>query len=907
MCGNFVEHNLEYLIYGQYAAETANYMVLAHSDGFSPTDAAHLKSLLPLDPLPGIATEQAVACLPLTLYPGAVIVAQVQWREADATRLYHFVRLPSAALPQLDAQWSTLLALLHSLPTTPQMTVVAPLTLAAGATWSTAARTAAVSAALALLKGDFHVWTQLVGAALHARHLVIQHCPLTQAERLTLLHGLRASVPPILRENLSFTTHTLTVPEQGAAVVFSDQPAPTPRWRWDWASASFGEELPTTPYTAYLRETWQGNPALLVENISAVEQFAARFVELAPSEALQVTLVRQQLDRQINREDSELALDAVIEALHSPHPPQGELYLQYYRRLAQIALEQRQPQACEVVAQAMDSDVAVEHALQDLFAAALQTMPDAVYVFARARLSENVDEKWLIRLHEAAVRSLEVALAEGDAETLAKWLKLLSREPSRYRLGNVLHEGMLMARERVTDGGLLAQDLLVLAVKRDPEILPLLLHDERVLAALPADLRGALLEHDAPLIEALAPQSPQLFLLALMQAIASHSTISATSIKVLWELYTSPTTLPVSEPYQPLTLLHALTDPATALNENAFEALFTLILAATEDELFRNIFPIAPSEERQQMIVNALEQSGRAVDDVLTLLNTLVNDGKLNFQDVALMDALLFLNTSHGEDSEAVAENLARLLSQHAEVDVTTGVLWKMVELAAETRSDLMVRVAVKRLLIEIGEIATESGQIDALLRLRKATHWSSAARTIVITWWRTFVRGQPLAQLQKLEKALDARRKDTIEDLRQVLLTALAVRRVLGQKSLEEFAQEISVTYRVLQALADSFDPENKQTFIADTLTLRALFGAQADDIAPDSKQVLATNLRELAQVITSLADNRSKPTLLSRDDTVDRALMSGEQQPESALDVMKYLAGFLDGTQSQKNHEGV
>jgi hypothetical protein len=40
----------------------------------------------------------------------------------------------------------------------------------------------------------------------------------------------------------------------------------------------------------------------------------------------------------------------------------------------------------------------------------------------------------------------------------------------------------------------------------------------------------------------------------------------------------------------------------------------------------------------------------------------------------------------------------------------------------------------------------------------------------------------------------------------------------------------------------------------------------------------------------------------LLSRDESVDRALMSGEQQPESALDVMKFLSGFLDGTQPQK-----
>jgi hypothetical protein len=234
-------------------------------------------------------------------------------------------------------------------------------------------------------------------------------------------------------------------------------------------------------------------------------------------------------------------------------------------------------------------------------------------------------------------------------------------------------------------------------------------------------------------------------------------------------------------------------------------------------------------------------------------------------------------------------------------VSAATGVLWKMLELAAETRSDLIVKVATKRLLAEFNDIATESGIIDSLVRIRKATSWSQLARTIILTWWRNFARSQPVGQLQKLDKLLDVKRGQGLDDVRHVLETALAMRRLIGQKSLEEFAGDISTAYRVLQMLADGFDPDPRQPVGIDLTTLRNVLSAKVEELSPDVRHVLATNLKELAQVITSMAENRSKPNLLSRDESVDRALMTGEQQPESALDVMKFLSGFLDGTHGQ------
>jgi hypothetical protein len=46
-------------------------------------------------------------------------------------------------------------------------------------------------------------------------------------------------------------------------------------------------------------------------------------------------------------------------------------------------------------------------------------------------------------------------------------------------------------------------------------------------------------------------------------------------------------------------------------------------------------------------------------------------------------------------------------------------------------------------------------------------------------------------------------------------------------------------------------------------------------------------------------MGDNRSKSSLVRQN--VDRSLLSGEHQPESAVDTLKWMAGYLDGTQGR------
>ena len=44
-------------------------------------------------------------------------------------------------------------------------------------------------------------------------------------------------------------------------------------------------------------------------------------------------------------------------------------------------------------------------------------------------------------------------------------------------------------------------------------------------------------------------------------------------------------------------------------------------------------------------------------------------------------------------------------------------------------------------------------------------------------------------------------------------------------------------------------------------------------------------------------MAEKRSKPSLIRSDDSIERQLQHGEANPQGSIDMMKWIAGYLDG----------
>jgi len=248
-------------------------------------------------------------------------------------------------------------------------------------------------------------------------------------------------------------------------------------------------------------------------------------------------------------------------------------------------------------------------------------------------------------------------------------------------------------------------------------------------------------------------------------------------------------------------------------------------------------------------------------------------------------------------------EQLARMLHQHPEVNVAPNALWHLLEIAETNKSDTIVRSATRRMLSVLSTLLDNEEQFSGqVLRLYQLTQWNAAIEPMIVNWWRKLARQQSLVDLQKLERAFIGHKP--LEDLRAIIQTAINWRKVIGQRSLEQFARDVNTAFTVLEAISDAFDPANDKSSIAfDRAMVRAELESQLSEIPAEERHILATNLKELSQIVASMADNRSKPSLIRSDESLARQLTKGEYQPQSAIDVMKWLSGYLEGFQPKSD----
>lgn len=249
-----------------------------------------------------------------------------------------------------------------------------------------------------------------------------------------------------------------------------------------------------------------------------------------------------------------------------------------------------------------------------------------------------------------------------------------------------------------------------------------------------------------------------------------------------------------------------------------------------------------------------------------------------------------------------IMTQIGRILQQSPTLAISQAALWQLLGAAAEARDDGLMRTVVRRMDAELNATSDDTALVNSLAQLITLVGGSASARTEVIAWWRAFVRGQPTARLQKLDKLLEGRR---LEDIRLIAQSAVAFRRMLGKRTLSQFAEEVNTAFGVLQSLTESYDPTGKRQTAFDPMTIRSEIEDRKEELSPQQRQIFANNLKALASMIADMGDARTKANLIRRSDDLDRQLMTGEQQPHSAVDVLKWLSGYLSGAQEEAEDE--
>jgi len=901
----YPQSSLAHFIYGSSG-------LLAISQNLTPEEAAALRDCVSVDVSP--QSPYAVGIFDAAGNASGIsdmfILARAHNGEHSIT---HYVLLPRLALQAMAGSIKSLIEILEE-PTlidfmqqdTPQL--LKPLDLPPTLTWTADKRLLLFNKMLAdPIYGDMQIILKMLGAALDERGLLIYGFSSDAEARLDLVQGLMMLLPAPARLEITFSTNVVTFPTS-ARIIFTETNILTDRWIVDFkAGINLPDTLLDSPYMRSLVALWQGDIKSFTAELRSMDLMAAT---LMPGKSLQDGLAqvaeRYLLDVQV-LSDHTVAIEQIKAVIKGDAPPAGALLGRYAERLLYHALQERDTEAAEMVARAMDEDAELDQLLNQVLTNALETEPDSVYLFIRTHLSQKMNERWLPRLQTAAVVSLRVAINDGDGETLISWMKLIAREPAAYQLGEVLQEGLLAAQKRTYDDGDLGYQLLMLASKRLPASLEMLLDDLSLVAALPYPLGPALREHNPEAFTTSLALGREIALALLHQAVRDHisAVITLTNIDFLWTLSTDGVVNTVPDYLQPSHILTQLaTDGSSWLMPEALERLLTLAIIAGQIDLFRLLVAqLAQHEALFPLLTAALQNSALPPDQVLNVVGQVMGDETITPQQAVNTYLRLIANRAWHKNMLPLIEQVARLIHQNQAPMLQPEILWRMLQTATETKSETIARPAGKRLIALIEALPEDTSLTENLLRLWEGVQWSATTRLYLITHWRDWIHTQPTIRLQALEKTLDGKR--VLEEVHAIAQTTLAVRKMLGKRSLEDFADAIGTTYTILQTISDSFDRDGRQAIAFDQPTVRAELDSRQSELTPDERKVLAKNLKELAQIVILMADSRSKAAFGRRGDDIERGLLKGDQQPQSAIDTIKWLSGYFDGMQQKTSDE--
>ena len=900
---------LEYLVLGQELDEHGEKRrKLRLFNGALPSlDPAFYTRLVDLAPM----IDEAGAAQPslaLVEYAGPQLLLAATQPAADETESTsdHFVFMPLSTLAESALQFIDWLALLPEASRDIDFTLPSLQRPAFPATDSET-RAQRLRHTLDLFADNgIERLLSILGAVIDERQLLIGGFPLDFRARLAFISGIQALLPGRLPAGITFASRTPDHCYSRPKIVFVDNADERPEaenaWWLDWRAPGLISEAADHPYLDVLRLLWNGDIAALAAEIQQLA--SADIAEAQPaylSTQLRQLAERFWVDHHV-RSGEEVATAVLIAVLNDA--PSQSLRRLYIEKLLQNALNNRDAAAGRWVAEELERDAELQAALFGQFDAMLDEQPDAVYVFIRNRIIHlGLDEQWIPQLQRAARKSLEVATQEGDVGTLAGWLELIAHEPLAYQLQEILRDGILAAAERAYSDGELGIQLILIAARRVPDIVDDLYDDAALIAALDAKVRDALQNASADTLDALVEERAEYFLLALFHGVntSDELLVTAASMHNLLELSGSNRRAELPAVYRAPALIRLLATQAShQVSDEALDMLLRHVIDGDDRNLMaETVRHLVEHDRLFSRLGDALERDSLPLDKVLSIMNAVSGAGQA--EPRAVIETYFDLLDYHqwAPPTQRLMEALTRMMAKHHDVQVSYRHLWTLFDACQELQIESATRVAVSQLLAQFAAEEDLALVIDGLARICRQIAFSDSLQESVNDWWREYTHDCAMPQLHRLQRELDAQRH--LEPQKHILLTVLAMRRWLHSRGPAELTAAINTAFIMLEHITEAFDVVHLAE--TDPRTIRREVDVLSRELSAEQRHILANNLRNLAIRITQMAERRSKPSLIRSDDSIDRQLMHGEANPQGSVDMLKWIAGYLDGAHPHKS----
>lgn len=872
------------------AAEGAQFQILLATPDFAAVELDKLNLSAILTPL---ASETGLKSRSYSWFIAQDQGYLAQSFQFDEKIYYQIVLIPEELWSRLGSDLEMILDVMVK-PENKLPQLLSKISLREDQTWTSSRRLAVIGALFEIFPSDgLKNALAILDPVILGQGVLLKEFPAEAEKRLLLVRALMKLLPNIASHLITFSSNSAEILSvETCAIVFGNQEISN-RAVFEFINPP-QEPVFQSSYCQYLWNHWDGDLSSLNKSLRAIDILAPQQRHLRDVyKSLNSLIQRLDLDSRVKAGDAILETAELKQVLTSDIRPQGELYDQYLQHLLNLALSERDPESINLVAKAMQESPHLRNQLLPVFEEQLHSQPDDVYTFIRTWFQNGIDPFWTPMLESSARAALKIAIDDADPDIIISWLRLIAREPAEWGLSEILKEALLLAKKRASEDGELAMQLLRMAVRYHADIADTLLEDKSLTSALPTSVYQALIEHDPTSIETLPDLSRELFALALRQSLKNQKSINNTILLEAWKMYQNKTGVIFQDAFRPRYLIRdllSLSDefiPAFSL-----EALLMAMLVDDNRDAFLEAIPrVKDRANLTTLISSAFIKSDASVNLIIELIGRLENDNLIEGQQS--VDIVIDVLVAWGwDDSLApLAEHLVRVLKQDPDIEIAIQHLWQLIYLSNHVKSESIGRVVLPHLLKHFSEIGGAKSLLEQWQRIRDQVEWNPNLIDVIDQWWNQEVRKQSLTELQQLEALLIDNKALTRE--RRAIRTSIAVRKILGQRSMERFAEQLDTVHAVLQALSDSLDDDNK----LDPSTLYAELQEHSASISPEQRHILATNLKDLSQLIVNISANRTRSSLMRSDDQVDRQFFAGEEAPRSAIDLMKWLSGYFDG----------
>ena len=436
-----------------------------------------------------------------------------------------------------------------------------------------------------------------------------------------------------------------------------------------------------------------------------------------------------------------------------------------------------------------------------------------------------------------------------------------------------------------------------------PDIVDELYADEALIAALDPKVRAALQNASVDTLDALINEKAEFFLLALYHGVntSDRLLVTAASTRRLLTLATADRRAELPAVYRAPAQIRLLATKAShQMTDEALDILFRFVIDGDDRGLMaESVRHLADHQRLFPRLGVALERDSLPLDKVLSIMNAVGGANEAAPRDVidTYFDLLDYYQWE--PQTQRLMEALTRAMAKHHDVRVSYRHLWTLFGACQELQLEGATRVAVSQLLAQFSAEEEPAVIVDGLARICRQIAFSDSLQDAVNNWWREYTHDCAMPQLQRLQRELDAQRH--MEAQKHILMTVLAMRRWLHSRDPAELTEAINTAYIMLEHITEAFDVAHLAE--TDPRTIRREVDVLSRELSSEQRHILATNLRNLAMRITQMAERRSKPSLIRSDDSIDRQLMHGEANPQGSVDMLKWIAGYLDGAHPQQS----